>query len=165
MSPRARACTCARCRRLARARATRVGAKRHDGTVSAAAPRIVIAAGGTAGHVVPVLGGGGYVAAPVVLAARTLRVPVVLTEADAVIGLSNRLLAPLARSVCVAFDAAIARRRPRRRATARWPRRGERAQAHARNRYVVTGRPLLGYSSDRAGARERLGVAADETLL
>src|SRR5207302_1418242 len=55
MSPRARACTCARCRRLARARATRVGAKRHDGTVSAAAPRIVIAAGGTAGHVVPAL--------------------------------------------------------------------------------------------------------------
>jgi UDP-N-acetylglucosamine--N-acetylmuramyl-(pentapeptide) pyrophosphoryl-undecaprenol N-acetylglucosamine transferase len=112
-----------------------------------------------------VLGGGGYVAAPVVLAARTLRVPVVLTEADAVIGLSNRLLAPLARSVCVAFDAAIARRPPRGRAPARWPRRGQRPQAHARSRYVVTGRPLLGYSSDRASARERLGVAAQETLL
>ena len=42
-----------------------------------------------------VLGGGGYVAGPVGLAARTLRLPLVLTEADSHLGVSNRLLAPL----------------------------------------------------------------------
>ena len=42
------------------------------------------------------LGGGGYVAGPVGLAARTLRLPLVLTEADSHLGVSNRLLAPFA---------------------------------------------------------------------
>jgi UDP-N-acetylglucosamine--N-acetylmuramyl-(pentapeptide) pyrophosphoryl-undecaprenol N-acetylglucosamine transferase len=41
-----------------------------------------------------VLGGGGYVAGPVGLAALTRRIPVVLTEADSHLGLTNRLLAP-----------------------------------------------------------------------
>ena len=50
-----------------------------------------------------VLGGGGYVAGPVGLAARTLRLPLVLTEADSHLGVSNRLLAPFARRVCLAF--------------------------------------------------------------
>ena len=45
------------------------------------------------------LGGGGYVAGPVGLAARTLRLPLALTEADSHLGLTNRLLAPLARRV------------------------------------------------------------------
>ena len=44
-----------------------------------------------------VLGGGGYVAGPVGLAARSLRLPLVLTEADSHLGVTNRLLAPLAR--------------------------------------------------------------------
>ena len=43
-----------------------------------------------------VLGGGGYVAGPVGLAALTRRIPVVLTEADSHLGLTNRLLAPRA---------------------------------------------------------------------
>ena len=50
-----------------------------------------------------VLGGGGYVAGPVGLAARSLRLPLVLTEADSHLGVSNRLLAPLAARVCLAF--------------------------------------------------------------
>ena len=50
-----------------------------------------------------VLGGGGYVAGPVGLAARTLRLPLALTEADSHLGLTNRLLAPLARRVFLAF--------------------------------------------------------------
>src|SRR6185312_10027729 len=50
-----------------------------------------------------VMGGGGYVAGPVALAALTLRIPVVLTEADSHLGLTNRMLAPFARSVCLAF--------------------------------------------------------------
>src|SRR3954466_2751721 len=50
-----------------------------------------------------VMGGGGYVAGPVGLAAVLLRIPLVLTEADSHLGLSNRLLAPFARRVCLAF--------------------------------------------------------------
>ena len=45
-----------------------------------------------------VLGGGGYVAGPMVLAARLCRIPAALTEADAHLGLANRLAAPFARS-------------------------------------------------------------------
>ncbi|MET0816256.1 MAG: glycosyltransferase, partial [Solirubrobacteraceae bacterium] len=44
-----------------------------------------------------VLGGGGYVAGPVGLAAALRRVPLVLAEADSHLGLTNRLLARRAR--------------------------------------------------------------------
>jgi UDP-N-acetylglucosamine--N-acetylmuramyl-(pentapeptide) pyrophosphoryl-undecaprenol N-acetylglucosamine transferase len=50
-----------------------------------------------------VIGGGGYVAGPVGLAAATLRLPLVLTEADSHLGISNRLLARFARRVFLAF--------------------------------------------------------------
>ncbi len=90
-----------------------------------------------------VMGGGGYVAGPVALAALTLRIPVVLTEADSHLGLTNRLLAPFARRVCLAFP--LTRRR--------------------RGRYLVTGRPVPATSREPAGARERLGIAADETCV
>ena len=54
-----------------------------------------------------VLGGGGYVAGPGRRWPRSLRrVPLVLTEADSHLGLTNRLLAPLARRVCLAFPIA-----------------------------------------------------------
>ena len=43
-----------------------------------------------------VLGAGGFVAGPMVLAARLERIPCALTEADAHLGLANRLAAPLA---------------------------------------------------------------------
>jgi UDP-N-acetylglucosamine--N-acetylmuramyl-(pentapeptide) pyrophosphoryl-undecaprenol N-acetylglucosamine transferase len=90
-----------------------------------------------------VMGGGGYVAGPVALAALTLRIPVVLTEADSRLGLTNRLLAPFARRVCLAFSIA--------------GRDGE--------RYRVTGRPVPATSRDLAGARERLGIGAEETCV
>jgi UDP-N-acetylglucosamine--N-acetylmuramyl-(pentapeptide) pyrophosphoryl-undecaprenol N-acetylglucosamine transferase len=50
-----------------------------------------------------VLGGGGYVAGPMVLAARLRGIPTALTEADAHIGLANRLAAPFARRVFLAL--------------------------------------------------------------
>ena len=50
-----------------------------------------------------VLGGGGYVAGPVALAARTLGIPVALMEADAHLGLANRLAAPFASRVFLSF--------------------------------------------------------------
>ena len=50
-----------------------------------------------------VLGGGGYVAGPMVFAARTLRIPAALTEADAHLGLANRLAAPFAQRLFLAY--------------------------------------------------------------
>jgi UDP-N-acetylglucosamine--N-acetylmuramyl-(pentapeptide) pyrophosphoryl-undecaprenol N-acetylglucosamine transferase len=95
-----------------------------------------------------VMGGGGYVAGPVALAALTLRIPVVLTEADSRMGLTNRLLAPFAARVCVAFPP------PRR----RW-------RGRAARRLLVTGRPLPATSRAPQGARERLGIGAQETCV
>jgi len=87
-----------------------------------------------------VLGGGGYVAGPVGLAAVLRRVPLVLAEADSHIGLSNRLLAGRARRVCLAFPI---------------PGRGG-------ERYVVTGRPVPPRAAERGPARAALGIGADE---
>jgi UDP-N-acetylglucosamine--N-acetylmuramyl-(pentapeptide) pyrophosphoryl-undecaprenol N-acetylglucosamine transferase len=50
-----------------------------------------------------VLGGGGFVAGPMVLAAWTLRIPAALTESDAQLGLANRLAAPFARRIFLAY--------------------------------------------------------------
>lgn len=50
-----------------------------------------------------VLGAGGYVGGPMVLAAGLLRIPAALTEADAHLGLANRLAAPFARRLFLAF--------------------------------------------------------------
>ena len=83
-----------------------------------------------------VLGGGGYVAGPVGLAAVLRRVPLVLTEADSHLGLTNRVLAPLARHVCLAFPIA----------------------GRAGRRYLVTGRPVPAAVSDRAAARAAFGL-------
>ena len=90
-----------------------------------------------------VMGGGGYVAAPVALAAWTRGIPVVLTEADSHLGLANRALAPLARRVCLAF-----------------PISGRRGK-----RYRVTGRPVAPPSADRDTARAYFGIAPGEQLV
>jgi len=50
-----------------------------------------------------VLGGGGFVAGPMVFAAATMRIPAALTEADAHLGLANRLAAPFARRLFLAY--------------------------------------------------------------
>jgi UDP-N-acetylglucosamine--N-acetylmuramyl-(pentapeptide) pyrophosphoryl-undecaprenol N-acetylglucosamine transferase len=87
-----------------------------------------------------VMGGGGYVAGPVGLAALTRRIPLVLTEADSHLGLTNRALAPLARAVCLSF-----------------PIEGRKAP-----RYRLTGRPIPAFAADRASARERFGIGSNE---
>jgi UDP-N-acetylglucosamine--N-acetylmuramyl-(pentapeptide) pyrophosphoryl-undecaprenol N-acetylglucosamine transferase len=50
-----------------------------------------------------VLGGGGYVSGPMVYSAWLRRVPAALMEADAHLGLANRLAAPFARRVFLAY--------------------------------------------------------------
>jgi UDP-N-acetylglucosamine--N-acetylmuramyl-(pentapeptide) pyrophosphoryl-undecaprenol N-acetylglucosamine transferase len=87
-----------------------------------------------------VLGGGGYVAGPVGLAAVLRRVPLVLTEADSHLGLTNRLLARHARQVCLAFPIA----------------------GRDGGRYAVTGRPVPARDHDRDAARAALGIGPDE---
>ncbi|HET6548452.1 MAG TPA: UDP-N-acetylglucosamine--N-acetylmuramyl-(pentapeptide) pyrophosphoryl-undecaprenol N-acetylglucosamine transferase [Solirubrobacter sp.] len=90
-----------------------------------------------------VLGGGGYVAGPVGLAAVTQRVPLVLSEADSHLGLTNRALAPRARRVCLAFP--LEDRRP--------------------PRYIVTGRAVPPTITDRAHARAQLQIEPDDTCV
>ncbi|MGH2821102.1 MAG: undecaprenyldiphospho-muramoylpentapeptide beta-N-acetylglucosaminyltransferase, partial [Actinomycetota bacterium] len=51
-----------------------------------------------------VVGMGGYVSLPVCLAAAARRMPVVLHEQNAVLGLANRVCKPLARRVAVSFE-------------------------------------------------------------
>jgi UDP-N-acetylglucosamine--N-acetylmuramyl-(pentapeptide) pyrophosphoryl-undecaprenol N-acetylglucosamine transferase len=77
-----------------------------------------------------VLGGGGYVGGPMVLAAWTRGIPAALTEADAHLGLANRLATPFARRVFLSFP--IDGRRP--------------------PKFRVTGRPIP--SRSRATSRE-----------
>ena len=50
-----------------------------------------------------VLGGGGYVAGPMVFAAARRRIPAAVMEADARLGLANRLAVPFARRVFLSF--------------------------------------------------------------
>jgi UDP-N-acetylglucosamine--N-acetylmuramyl-(pentapeptide) pyrophosphoryl-undecaprenol N-acetylglucosamine transferase len=122
-------------------------------------------------HADAVMGGGGYVAGPVALAALSLRIPVVLTEADSHMGLTNRLLAPFAARVCLAFPAKTGERdgpgAAGRRGITRLLYGGPRALLRRRRlaRYRVTGRPVPEASRDAAGARERLGIGAEETCV
>jgi UDP-N-acetylglucosamine--N-acetylmuramyl-(pentapeptide) pyrophosphoryl-undecaprenol N-acetylglucosamine transferase len=90
-----------------------------------------------------VMGGGGYVAGPVGLAAVLLRIPLVLTEADSHLGLANRVLAPFARRVCLAFP----------------------IEGRDGERYRVTGRPVPPPCTDRAAARAELGIGEDDTCV
>ncbi len=90
-----------------------------------------------------VLGGGGYVAGPVGAAAVARRIPLVLTEADSHLGLTNRLLAGRARRVCLAFPIA----------------------GRSGDRYLVTGRPVPARTASREEARAALGIGAEERCL
>jgi UDP-N-acetylglucosamine--N-acetylmuramyl-(pentapeptide) pyrophosphoryl-undecaprenol N-acetylglucosamine transferase len=87
-----------------------------------------------------VMGAGGYVAGPVGLAGITRRIPLVLLEADSHLGLTNRLLAPFAARVCLAFP----------------------IEGREGRRYRVTGRPVPPPATDRASARRRFGIEPDE---
>jgi UDP-N-acetylglucosamine--N-acetylmuramyl-(pentapeptide) pyrophosphoryl-undecaprenol N-acetylglucosamine transferase len=92
-----------------------------------------------------VLGAGGFVAGPMLLAARALGIPRVLTEADAHLGLANRLAAPIADRVFLAY--ALPGREP--------------------PHYEVVGRPVARayFETTRAEARAELGLPADVFVL
>lgn len=90
-----------------------------------------------------VFGGGGYVAGPVGIAAAMLRIPLVIAEIDGHLGLTNRMLAPLARRVCTALP----------------------LPGRTSAKFVITGRPIPPVPTDRAAARARFGVGPEETLV
>ena len=85
-----------------------------------------------------VLGGGGYVAGPMVYAASRRRVPAALMEADAQLGLANRLALPFAQRVFLSFP----------------------IDGRDGPKYRVTGRPIPARSRPvgRAEARELFGL-------
>lgn len=89
-----------------------------------------------------VLGGGGYVAGPAALAGLSLGLPIVLTEADSHLGLTNRLLSRRAHRVCLAFS----------------------IPGLEGDRYRVTGRPVRRaiIEADRDAARRAFEIALDE---
>ncbi|HET9114716.1 MAG TPA: UDP-N-acetylglucosamine--N-acetylmuramyl-(pentapeptide) pyrophosphoryl-undecaprenol N-acetylglucosamine transferase [Gaiellaceae bacterium] len=91
-----------------------------------------------------VLGAGGYVAGPMVLAARLQGIPAALTEADAHLGLANRMAAPLAHRVFLAFPLGL---------------HGE--------KYRAVGRAIPASSEpvDRVEARSRLGLPPDAQVV
>ena len=92
-----------------------------------------------------VLGGGGYVAGPMVFAAWRQKLPAALTEADAHLGLANRLAAPFARRVFLAYG------------------------IPGRNgaKYLVTGRPVpAGHRGvPKQEGRARFGLPADRPVI
>jgi UDP-N-acetylglucosamine--N-acetylmuramyl-(pentapeptide) pyrophosphoryl-undecaprenol N-acetylglucosamine transferase len=94
-----------------------------------------------------VVGGGGFVAGPAGLAARSKRIPLVLTEADRHFGLANRLLARSAEKVCLAFP----------------------IEGCDGPQFTVTGRAVgrAVLDADRDRARQRFGIdpAADVLLV
>jgi UDP-N-acetylglucosamine--N-acetylmuramyl-(pentapeptide) pyrophosphoryl-undecaprenol N-acetylglucosamine transferase len=92
-----------------------------------------------------VLGGGGYVAGPMVYAAWREGIPAALMEADAHVGLANRLAAPFAKRVFLSFP--VEGKRP--------------------PKYRVTGRPIPARSRplSRAEGRERFGLPAAGPVL
>lgn len=88
-----------------------------------------------------VMGGGGYVAGPAGLAASRLGLPLVLTEADSHLGITNRLLARRAHRVCLAFE----------------------IPGRTGPLYLHTGRPVPKaiLEADPGRARERFGIDAE----
>ncbi len=92
-----------------------------------------------------VVGGGSYVAGPVALAAWLTRRPLLLTEADSHLGLANRIAAPLARRVTLAFPLA----------------------GRSGRRYLVTGRPVgtRVTGATRTAGRRAFGIDPGATVV
>jgi UDP-N-acetylglucosamine--N-acetylmuramyl-(pentapeptide) pyrophosphoryl-undecaprenol N-acetylglucosamine transferase len=90
---------------------------------------------------------GGYVAIPILIAARVLRIPTLLWEGNVIPGRSVRATARLASALAVSFEATC-------------------AVLSTRGACLVTGTPIRDVSTmDRLAARERLGLAATDHLI
>lgn len=94
-----------------------------------------------------VVGTGGYVAGPVGLAAWLRGIPLVVQEQNAYVGVTNRLLSPLAASVHTAFP--------------------EAQQALSQGRSHLSGNPIRPalLQADAQASRARYGLSESETVL
>jgi UDP-N-acetylglucosamine--N-acetylmuramyl-(pentapeptide) pyrophosphoryl-undecaprenol N-acetylglucosamine transferase len=92
-----------------------------------------------------VLGAGSFVGGPMVLAAARRRIPTAVTEADAHLGLANRLAAPFAKRVLLSFP----------------------IDGYDPPKYQVVGRPLPAKARrlPREEARSQLGLPAEGPVL
>jgi UDP-N-acetylglucosamine--N-acetylmuramyl-(pentapeptide) pyrophosphoryl-undecaprenol N-acetylglucosamine transferase len=92
-----------------------------------------------------VLGAGSFVAGPMVVAAASMRIPTALTEADAHLGLANRLAAPFAKRVFLSYA----------------------LDGLGPPKYRVVGRPIPSRSRPlpRAEARAQLGLPPEGRIL
>jgi UDP-N-acetylglucosamine--N-acetylmuramyl-(pentapeptide) pyrophosphoryl-undecaprenol N-acetylglucosamine transferase len=92
-----------------------------------------------------VLGAGGYVAGPMVVAARLRRIPAAVTEADAHLGLANRLAAPFAERLLLAYE----------------------IPGRTGRKVRVVGRPIprAHRGASRAEGRARFGLPEDEPVV
>ncbi len=92
-----------------------------------------------------VLGAGGYVGGPMVVAAAALRIPAAVTETDAHVGFANRLAMPLARRVLLAMP----------------------IEGVDGDRVRVVGRPVdpAFFTVTRDAARERYGIADNDRVV
>jgi UDP-N-acetylglucosamine--N-acetylmuramyl-(pentapeptide) pyrophosphoryl-undecaprenol N-acetylglucosamine transferase len=92
-----------------------------------------------------VFGAGGYVAGPMVFAAATMRLPVAVAEADAHLGLANRLALPFAKRVFLAYP----------------------IEGRSGSRYRVVGRPIpeRARAIPQAEARQIFELPEDRPVL
>ncbi|MDW7659006.1 MAG: undecaprenyldiphospho-muramoylpentapeptide beta-N-acetylglucosaminyltransferase [Bacillota bacterium] len=95
-----------------------------------------------------VIGTGGYVCSPVVAAAASLKIPVLLHEQNAFPGRSNRLMAKRSQAVCVAFP-------------------GTEKHFHRQVSVTVTGNPVLPafFGQDRGEIRRKLHPDDERPLI
>ncbi len=92
-----------------------------------------------------VVGTGGYVAGPVLAAAKSLKIPYIIHEQNAYPGRSNRSMASKAEAVMISYEEA-------------------RRYFNRTKRVILSGNPIdpLYFNLDRQTAREKLGIAKDE---
>ncbi len=92
-----------------------------------------------------VVTGGGYMAGPVGLAAWLLRRPAIALEADSHLGLANRVIAPLAHRVVLAFP----------------------LKGRVSPKYIVLGRPVRESvrNATRVSGRRHFGIAPEATVV
>ena len=97
-----------------------------------------------------VIGTGGYVGAPMLLAAKWMKVPILIHEQNSIPGRSNRQMASFAKSICLSFEGSESY-----------------FSASEQERCVLTGNPIkkLFFERKREECRRELGLSEDTELI
>ncbi len=94
-----------------------------------------------------VVGSGGYVSAPVTIAAFLKKIPIVLLEQNAISGKTNRLVGKMAVKICASFESSLTN--------------------FPRQKTILTGNPVRMeiLNANREEARKKLGIGSDKTCV